>query len=149
MRDDVIELRDAAHLWGKGVFETTETVQEECDGYDTKVAAIGPAAEKGVLYGALIFDHWDAAGRTGMGTVMASKNLKAIAASGSGALTVADPDRYMEVVRDGWLGVVNDAGFKTMEHSALGTSVCVGWGNAQGWLVTRNFGTASSRTPTR
>lgn len=139
IRDDCFELRDAEHLWGKGVFETTEIVQEECDGYDTKVAAIGPAAENGVLYGALIFDYWDAAGRTGTGTVMASKNLKAIGVRGHGELRVAHPDRYMEVVKDGWLGVLNDAGFKTMEHSALGTSVCVGWGNAQGWLVTRNF----------
>jgi hypothetical protein len=70
---------------------------------------------------------------------MASKNLKAIGVRGHGELRVAHPDKYMKVIEDGWLGVLNDAGFKTMEHSALGTSVCVGWGNAQGWLVTRNF----------
>jgi aldehyde:ferredoxin oxidoreductase len=114
-------------------------VQEECDGYDTKIAAVGPAAENGVLYGSLIFDYWDAAGRMGTGTVMASKNLKALAARGDGELSVAHPERYMDVITDGWLGVINDSGFKTMEHSALGTSVCVNWGNAQGWLVTRNF----------
>ncbi|MCK5547646.1 MAG: aldehyde ferredoxin oxidoreductase, partial [Thermoplasmata archaeon] len=139
VNDDNIELRDARHLWGKGIFETTETVQNECDGYDTKVVAAGPAAENGALYGSLIFDFWDAAGRTGMGTVMASKNLKAIAVRGTGELRVADPERYMDVITDGWLGVLNDAGFRTMEHSSLGTSVCVNWGNAQGWLVTHNF----------
>lgn len=137
--NDNIELRDANHLWGKGVFETTEIVQEECDGYDTKIAAIGPAAEKGVLFGSLIFDYWDAAGRIGTGSVMASKNLKAIGVRGDGELRVANNERYMNAIIDGWLGIINDSGFKTMEHSALGTSVCVNWGNAQGWLVTRNF----------
>ncbi|UCE74829.1 MAG: aldehyde ferredoxin oxidoreductase family protein, partial [Methanomassiliicoccales archaeon] len=139
IQDDVVEIKDAGKLWGEGVFETTLSLQDKYNGYETKVAAIGPAAERGVLFGSLIFDLWDAAGRTGMGTVMASKNLKAIAVSGTGALSVADPKRYKEVIEDGWLGLVNDPGFRMGEHQALGTSVCVGWGNAQGWLPTRNF----------
>ena len=139
IEDDDVSIRDAAKLWGEGVFETTLTLQDIHNGYETKVAACGPAAEKGVLYGSVIFDLWDAAGRTGMGTVMASKNLKAVAVTGTGALEVADPKRYREIIEDGWLGLVNDPGFRMGEHQALGTSVCVGWGNAQGWLPTRNF----------
>ena len=139
IEDDLVELRDAGHLWGKGVFETISTIQRDHGDPDLKVAAVGPAAENGVLYGCLIFDYWDAAGRTGMGTVMASKNLKAIAVRGTGALRVADPKRYMEVVREAWQGLLEEPGFKTQEHAALGTPVIVMMGNAQGWLATRNF----------
>lgn len=139
IEDDDVELRDAAHLWGKGVLRTTSILQRDYKGYDVRIAAIGPAAENGVLYGNIIFDYWDAAGRTGTGTVMASKNLKAIAVTGSGSLEVADPKKYAEVARDGWQAVLNDPGFKTQEHAALGTPIVVGLGNAQGWLPTRNF----------
>ena len=137
--DDHVELKDAGFLWGEGVFETTLALQEEHRGYDTKVAAIGPAAENGVLYCSIIFNLWDAAGRTGTGTVMGSKNLKAITVSGSGELKVADSERYLDIVRDGWLGILNDPGFLSGEHQALGTPICVNWGDALGWLPTRNF----------
>ena len=137
--DEHVELKDASHLWGEGIFETTLELQEELRGYDTKVAAVGPAAEKGVLFCSLIFNLWDAAGRTGTGTVMASKNLKAVTVSGTGELKVADPDKYMEIVRDGWQGILNDPGFRSGEHQALGTPICINWGDALGWLPTRNF----------
>ncbi|MHC1590181.1 MAG: aldehyde ferredoxin oxidoreductase family protein [Candidatus Hecatellaceae archaeon] len=139
VEDDLVELRDAGHLWGKGVLETTSTLQRDHGDPDLKVAAVGPAAENGVLYGCLIFDYWDAAGRTGTGTVMASKNLKAIAVRGTGALRVADPNRYMEVVRESWQALMDEPGFRTQEHAALGTPVILAVGNAQGWLPTRNF----------
>ncbi|MHC4537506.1 MAG: aldehyde ferredoxin oxidoreductase family protein [Planctomycetota bacterium] len=139
IEDDLIELKSAKRLWGEGVYETTLELQDLHNGYETRVAAVGPSAEKGLLYGSVIFDLWDAAGRSGMGTVMAQKNLKAIAVSGSGELEVADPDKYYDIVSDGWQGILNEPGFKMGEHQALGTAVCVGWGNAQGWLPTRNF----------
>ncbi|MCX8205251.1 MAG: aldehyde ferredoxin oxidoreductase family protein [Candidatus Nezhaarchaeota archaeon] len=139
IEDDLVEVRDASHLWGKGTYETTSILQRDHRGYDTKVATIGQAAENGVLYGSVIFDYWDAAGRAGMGTVMASKNLKAIAVTGSGGLTVADPKRYAEVVREAWQAVLSDPGFQTQEHASQGTLVVMGLGNAQGWLPTRNF----------
>ncbi|MFQ6059723.1 MAG: aldehyde ferredoxin oxidoreductase family protein [Thermoplasmata archaeon] len=139
IEDENVEIRSAEHLSGEGVFETTYRLQEENNGYDTKVAAVGPAAEKGVLYGSVIFDYWDAAGRAGIGSVLASKNLKGIAVTGTGELRAADPDRYWEVIREGWRGILEEPGFRTGEHSSLGTLVCVGWGNAQGWLATRNY----------
>jgi aldehyde:ferredoxin oxidoreductase len=139
IQDNDVELKDASRLWGEGVFETTLSLQEKYNSYETRVCAIGPGAERGVLFGSIIFDLWDAAARTGIGTVMASKNLKAIAVSGTGSLEVADPKKYKKIIEDGWLGLTNDPGFKMGEHQALGTSVCVNWGNAQGWLPTRNF----------
>lgn len=139
IEDDTVEIHPVNKLWGEGIYETTLSLQEQHNGYETRVAAVGPAAERGLLYGSVIFDLWDAAGRAGMGTVMASKNLKAVAVSGSGTLEVAQPDKYYEIASDGWKGILNEPGFKMGEHQALGTSVCVGWGNAQGWLPTRNF----------
>ncbi|MEM2869657.1 MAG: aldehyde ferredoxin oxidoreductase family protein [Thermoplasmata archaeon] len=138
IQDDDVRLKDASELWGEGVFETTARILEE-EGPEARVAAIGPAAENGVLFGSVIFDFWDAAARTGLGTVLASKNLKAVSVQGTGAIRVADPKAYYEAAREGWLAVLEDPGFRTGEHSALGTSICVNWGNAQGWLPTRNF----------
>ncbi|MBI5359661.1 MAG: aldehyde ferredoxin oxidoreductase family protein [Planctomycetes bacterium] len=136
--DDKVELRSAKHLWGKGVFDTIRALKQEC-GEDIFVAAVGQAAENGVLFSTIIFDFWDACGRGGMGTVMASKGLKAIAVRGSGAIKVANPKKYMSIAREGWDGVLNDPGFKIQRHPTLGTAICVHWGNAQGWLPTRNF----------
>ncbi len=138
IEDDMVELRDASHLWGKGVFDTIIDLKEEC-GEEVKVAAIGPAAENGVLYGCVVFDYWDAAGRTGTGTVMASKNLKAIVVKGTKGLKVPDSEEYMRAAREGWDAILGDPGFQVQEHAALGTSVVLGLGNAQGWLPTRNF----------
>lgn len=139
IEDENVELKSAKKLWGEGVFETTLSLQEKYNGYETRVASIGTAAENEVLFGSVIFDLWDAAGRTGVGTVIASKNLKAISVSGSGDLEVADNEKYWEVVKDGWQGILNDPGFRMGEHQSLGTAICVNWGNGQGWLPTRNF----------
>lgn len=138
VEDETVELRDASRLWGKGAFDTIIALKEEHD-EEIKVATIGPAAENGVLFGSIVFDYWDAAGRAGMGTVMASKNLKAIVVRGSKGLKVANPEEYMKVAREGWEAILGDPGFKVQEHSALGTAVVLSLGNAQGWLPTRNF----------
>jgi aldehyde:ferredoxin oxidoreductase len=139
IEDGKAELLDASRLWGEGVLKATDRIQESHRGYDTKVSAVGPGAENGALFGSVIFDHWDAAGRCGLGTVMASKKLKAIAVTGNGRLEVPDPERYMEIVRDGWDAIVEDPGFRSGQHSSLGTMICVLWGNTLGWLPTRNF----------
>ncbi len=136
--DDRVEIRDADFLKGKGVFDTTLALKER-HGDDFNIAAVGPAAERGVLFGSVVFDYWDASGRGGLGTVMASKNVKAIAVRGTGALEVADGAAYLDVVREAWRGILEEPGFLAQEHPALGTAICVNWGNAQGWLPTRNF----------
>jgi len=84
---DQAELRDASDLWGKETYETTdilwERVKEET-GKKPKVMAIGPAGEKGVKFANIVHDKGHIAGRTGMGAVMASKNLKAVSVIGAG-----------------------------------------------------------------
>lgn len=97
--DGQVEIRDAAHLWGKDTFETFEQVRAEVGssgrrGEEAGVACIGPAGEKLVRFACIMNDGKDgrAAGRSGMGAVMGSKNLKAVAVRGSGSFEVADED---------------------------------------------------------
>jgi len=96
VKDGDAELRDASHLWGKETDVTTRMIREELRDPTVETAVIGPAGENGVLYGAIIVDFYRAAGRAGLGTVMGSKNVKAIAASGSLGIEVHDMEKYLE-----------------------------------------------------
>jgi len=90
---DHAELRPASHLWGKTTHETTDALLAETDA-NARVACIGPAGEKQVLFAAVINDRHRAAGRSGVGAVMGSKNLKAVVVKGKGRIPLADPDRF-------------------------------------------------------
>ncbi|MBT9139567.1 MAG: putative oxidoreductase YdhV [Dehalococcoidia bacterium] len=94
IEDDLVELRDASHLWGKDTSKTTDLICAENGDPEIKVACIGPAGENLVRYACVINDYYRAAGRTGMGAVMGSKNLKAIAVRGSGDLKPALPEDF-------------------------------------------------------
>ncbi|NWF94527.1 MAG: aldehyde ferredoxin oxidoreductase family protein [Candidatus Thorarchaeota archaeon] len=96
LRDGDAELRDASYLWGKETDVTTEMIREEHKDPEIETAVIGPAGENQVLYASITVDFYRAAGRTGMGAVLGSKNVKAIAASGSLPLEAHDMDRYIE-----------------------------------------------------
>jgi len=89
IKDDHVEIRDAAHLWGKWVPDTTDAVRDETDA-DAAVACIGPAGEKLVLFASIQNEMHRSAGRGGMGAVMGSKNLKAVAFRGTKGVGVAD-----------------------------------------------------------
>ena len=94
--DDVVELRDAGELWGKTVWETEETLRAELGVPDTIIASIGPAGENLVRFACIMNDLHRAAGRSGVGAVMGSKNLKAIAVRGTGGVSLADPMAFMQ-----------------------------------------------------
>ncbi len=94
--EDSAEIAPATELWGKDTYETTDILKER-HGKQHKVLAIGPASENGVLYGAIVNDKAHFFGRCGMGTVMGSKNLKAIVAQGDKKLQLKDPDRFKEL----------------------------------------------------
>ena len=83
IEDDKIEFRDASKLWGKGTYETHKKIIKELNDNKFKIACIGQAGENLVKYAAIINDEGRAAGRTGLGAVMGSKKLKAIAVKGS------------------------------------------------------------------
>ena len=89
-----LEVRSAANVWGKDVYETQEIVKEGIGVKGARVAVIGEAGERGVLYSSICCDHGRMAGRTGLGAVMGSKNLKAIAVYGKKKIEVANLERY-------------------------------------------------------
>jgi len=90
------ELRDAAELWGKDTRETEEILKAR-HGKDTQIACIGPAGEKLSLIAAIIHDTGRAAGRSGVGAVMGSKRLKAVAVRGKLPIPLAHPERAREL----------------------------------------------------
>ena len=99
------ELRPADKLWGTTTLECQEAIQEELGSSRVRLAMIGPGGEKMVRYACVINDLRHAAGRSGLGAVMGSKNLKAVAAIGKGAVPVANPDGVKELarwMRDHW-----------------------------------------------
>jgi aldehyde:ferredoxin oxidoreductase len=137
IKDDQVELRDASHLWGRQVPDTVDLLRAETD-EEAKVACIGPAGEKLVLFAAIMNEMHRAAGRSGVGAVMGSKNLKAVVVMGQGSVQVADPKGFMSAVEKAREGVrqhpVGGAGLK-----AYGTDVLVNILNETGALPVRNF----------
>ncbi|MBK9926811.1 MAG: aldehyde ferredoxin oxidoreductase family protein [Anaerolineales bacterium] len=89
-----LEVRNAAHLWGQNTYTTQDKVKEEIGEKSARVCVIGPAGEKQVLYASIMCDHGRMAGRTGMGAVMGSKNLKAVAVYGENEIPVFDLSKY-------------------------------------------------------
>lgn len=99
INDDIVELKDARHLWGKDVFYATDALRNENE-EDAKVACIGPGGENLVLYAAIVNDKDRAAGRSGLGAVMGSKNLKAVVVKGTKGIGVANKVKFNEAVID-------------------------------------------------
>ena len=97
IHDGRVEIRSAEHLWGQDTFETQKLIQKELGDPEIKVVCIGPGGENLVKFACLISETGDAAGRTGMGAVMGSKNLKAVAVRGFGSVKVARPQEFLEL----------------------------------------------------
>ena len=95
IQDETVEIRDASTLWGKSTVETREMLKEQL-GSSVNVVATGPAGENMVTFASVLADK-DASGSSGLGAVMGSKNLKAIAVRGSGKVKAANPQRYREL----------------------------------------------------
>jgi aldehyde:ferredoxin oxidoreductase len=89
IKDDEYELKDASHVWGKDAQETQEILKEDLGESRTRFSVIGPAGEKQVVFSCIVNDDNHFHGRSGLGAVMGSKNLKAVAARGSVGKEVA------------------------------------------------------------
>ena len=139
IKDGKAELRDAQHLWGKDVFATQETILEELADSRVQVACIGPAAENGVKYSGIFCNLVRAAARTGMGAVMASKNLKAVAVRGTLDLKAAQPENFKELLQKIDQEIYQHFEYKT--RLLLGTTKLVHALNEAGCLATRHFQT--------
>ncbi len=114
------ELHDAADLWGCDSYVTQERVREALGEPKARVACIGPAGENRIKMAAVMNDHGRAAGRTGMGAVMGSKNLKAVGVRGSANIPLADPDGFKAVVREIVAGLDED--MQVMSFQLAGTA---------------------------
>jgi aldehyde:ferredoxin oxidoreductase len=97
--NDSVELRNAEHLWGMNTWETQEIIKEEIGDSNIKIITIGPAGENTVRYAAIISGLASAGGRTGMGAVMGSKNLKAIVVRGTKDIEIVNIDKFKELCK--------------------------------------------------
>lgn len=97
IRDGKVEIRDASHLWGSDTYQTQQAITSELASGKVRVATIGPAGEALVSFALILTDHGRVAGRTGMGAVMGSKNLKAIAVKGHGKVPVANLETFQSL----------------------------------------------------
>jgi len=91
LKDGKAEIRDASHLWGKDSYQTQELIKEELGDSNVSVACIAAGGEKQIRYASVMNDKGRSAGRCGMGALMGSKNLKAVAAVGNSKPSAADP----------------------------------------------------------
>ncbi|MGC9521245.1 MAG: aldehyde ferredoxin oxidoreductase family protein [Anaerolineae bacterium] len=137
IKDGEAELRDASHLWGSTTKETETALREELGSNRVHVTVIGPAGENLVRYACVMNGTKDAAGRTGLGAVMGSKKLKAVAVEGGANLEAADQDTLMDLARR-MAQAVND-GERAQSLHQYGTGVGLDGGLASGNLPVRNF----------
>ena len=135
--DGDVEFMPAAEIWGASVWHTEEWIKARHQDPLLKVASIGVAGERGVRYACIINDLHRAAGRSGVGAVMGSKNLKAVAVRGTVGVRVNDPKRFMEAVRQTKEALVESDGRK--ELTELGTNAMLDMMQEFGGLPTRNF----------
>jgi aldehyde:ferredoxin oxidoreductase len=134
--DDAVQLLDASRLMGRSPSETEDAIREELGDYYIRVASIGVAGEKLSRMACIINDKTRACGRTGLGAVMGSKNLKAIAVRGTHDIVVAKPDEFMEYVKEFHERMKGPA---TQKYRALGTPENVLVHNSLSCMPTRNF----------
>jgi aldehyde:ferredoxin oxidoreductase len=117
--DESVEIRDASDLWGRTTFETEEALQKKFGDERVRVACIGPAGERQVLGSLILVDRAKAAGGSGVGCVMGSKNLKAIAVRGRGALKIARPDAFTDAMDAALRKVKESPTTKPMQQKTL------------------------------
>ncbi len=136
LHDGEAELRDASHLWGKLTGEVETQIKEELGDPKIEVLQCGPAGEKMVRFAAIMSMSNRANGRTGMGAVMASKNLRAVAVRGKMRPPIADKDALSELAK--W-GAKNFEDSDVASLGLLGTAGVLGGQQTAGGLPTRNW----------
>ncbi|MEI8303312.1 MAG: aldehyde ferredoxin oxidoreductase family protein [Burkholderiales bacterium] len=136
--DDKAELRDATHLWGKTTWQTEEILKKESQDPLTRVSSIGRAGENQVLFACIVNDLHRAAGRSGVGAVAGSKNLKAIAVRGTrGVGNIHNPKAFMKVTAEK-KKILHDHPVTGQGLPTYGTQVLMNVINETGALPTRN-----------
>jgi aldehyde:ferredoxin oxidoreductase len=135
--DGKIEIRDAGRIWGAGVHDTQAAICRELGDEEAQVLCIGPAGENLVRYASVITGRKDAGARTGMGAVLGSKNLKAIACRGTMEIEISDPEQALEYNKKTIDQVISSKASKRMQR--WGTNYMFGISNTTGLVRTQNF----------
>jgi aldehyde:ferredoxin oxidoreductase len=137
IHDGEVELRDASHLWGKITGEVEKKIREELGDQKIEIAQIGPSGENLTRFAAIMNMSNRANGRTGMGAVMGSKNLKAIAVRGHQKVKTADPAAITKLARLAPKRVQDIPDMKGLQD--FGTASVLNYQNTSGGLPTRNY----------
>jgi aldehyde:ferredoxin oxidoreductase len=139
IKDGEVEIRPAGHLWGQKTYPTQTAIRQELGDERIRVAQIGPAGENGVLYSAIMHDVNRAAGRNGLGALMGSKNLKAVAVRGTLKVPVANRKPVAATAK--WLGSnYKELAAWAAEGIGRGTQDSLMNWSYVGGLPTHNFG---------
>ena len=138
IQDDRVEIKNAAHLWGLDVHQTTDKLVEEVGDAKARVSCIGPAGEQLSKIAAIMNDKDRAAGRSGVGAVMGSKNLKAVVVRGRQTIDIDEKEKFQEIVRAKNKKVKED-GVAGEGLPKLGTKVLDNIINQGGLYPTNNF----------
>lgn len=137
--DGDVEIRDASQVWGLNTHDAADSLKDMVGNRDAAVACIGPAGEKMVRYANVIVSYGDAAGRTGIGAVMGSKNLKAIVAKGYREVKVYDPERFIELAKEAHRRIKEHP--QAQQLARYGTPLLVSVKQTIGELPTKNHWT--------
>jgi len=135
--DEHVEIRDASHLWGQDIWQTTAAIRKDINDNAIQVAAIGPAGENLVKYATVACNNSRMCGRTGMGCLFGSKHLKAVAVRGRGRLTLADPPGYLDLCRELDKRIMVHPEYE--KRNALGSTLLMNALNGIGILPTNHF----------
>ncbi len=120
IKDGAAEIKDASHLWGKDIYQTQKMLKAEIKQSGLSVACIGPGGENLVTYAGIINDSGRAAGRCGLGALMGSKKLKAIAVTGNKKAEIADEAKIRELTRQARDSISSNAtSFAYREYGTL------------------------------
>ena len=138
--DESVQTMDASSLWGTTTWEAEEIIRKELGDQLIRVSGIGQGGENLARVACLMNDHFRAAGRTGLGAIAGSKNLKAVAVRGTHDIKVAEPEKLLELCLDLYERCKGPA---TSKYRGLGTAANVLTMNAQAALPTRNYQSAT------
>lgn len=142
IQDDKIEVKPASRLWGMDTVQTDAAIKQEV-GRDVHVASIGPAGERLVKYSLISVDVHRQAARGGLGALLGSKNLKAVAVKGTGSIPLAQPNRFMKIAKQIKAEILDpgNAGMITLRRIGTGRSIL--FSSSQDLYPTRNFQTGT------
>jgi aldehyde:ferredoxin oxidoreductase len=135
--DEHVEIKDASHLWGLDIWQATSAIRRELGDNAVQVAAIGPAGENLVKFATVACNNSRMFGRTGMGCLFGSKNLKAVAVRGTTPVSVADPLTYLDLCRELDRRIITHPEWD--RRHAMGSTLLMNALNGIGILPTNHF----------